>query len=315
MRLAGCGLAVLVLAGIGWGIWSAVAPDDRPSGMVLVRSSSVPSDGTPLSILQKHDLPELQEWATRWQSSQNTPAYEQGLLRILVEESNLSAMDMLTISKSVMDAGDVPTAITWVRSGVARFHGEIAKARESGAGELEVQDRIRGALPAFDAANMPLWGAGDGQTQLLMTELQMMLPRDGAADQRPEWARIGYGEALVLLNRNDEALAHAESLWRDVTQNPHWTAQQESTVHWMQAMAYSRSQRYEEAMPHLRAAATDPGFHHRSDAAAMMVFALLYQDRVKEAGAVLNGELAEVIAASDSGAQAKRFYEARLAMQ
>ena len=236
IQLLGTVIILSILALAAWGMWSAW----EGAGLAENAGASVPHPPAalpvelpqqnnrvrefgPAYLLQLHatPLPELQAWATNWESETSMGDSQ---LAGLIAKSDLSAIECLQIGVMISHNDGYPASKVWITAGYHRADIQFAALKRDRAA-------VRSLISALSSAQDHLQGRADAAS--ILEQLNSLIVRFGRQsdwDQTPEWARLHHADALVLAGRNVDAKAEADAMSKDAVADRHWGVQLKSEL-------------------------------------------------------------------------------------
>jgi tetratricopeptide (TPR) repeat protein len=170
----------------------------------------------PAYLLQIHSsrLPELQAWATNWESQTTMDLTR---LANWIAKSDLSAVECLQIGEMIAHDEGYPAGKVWIAAGYQRAVAQMPSG-----------ERNRKSLPSLISALASAERRMDGHADAasLIEQITSLIMRFGHTnnwDQTPEWARIYHADALLLEGRNVDAKAETDLMNKDAQTNFHWS--------------------------------------------------------------------------------------------
>ncbi len=232
-------IAVLPMA--AWDIWAEqqrsltpdiIATESRHTVTTEVIRSQPATDRvrelSPKYLLQIHStrLPELQAWATNWESETSVHLSH---LSELIAKSDLSAVECLQIGELIAHDEGYPAGKVWITAGYQR-------AVTLTANDEENRNSLNSLVSAMVSAENHLHGRVDAAPLLeQLTAFIIHFSSTNKWDQTSKWGRIHHVDALLLEGRNIDAKVEAEAMDRDAKGNPHWDSKLKSELKLLKA--------------------------------------------------------------------------------
>jgi tetratricopeptide (TPR) repeat protein len=206
--------------------WDMCALSEIVSGSVIGQARTAPPaesqpaaaqgrESGPASLLEMHPnrLPELQTWATNWQTQTTVDLKH---LANWIAMSDLSALECLQIGGMIAHDEGYPAGKVWIAAGCQRVLYRQANRDRNG----KSPDPI---VSTMVSAENRLHGRADAATLLeQLTSLIIRFAPTNKWDQTSKWARIHHADALLLEGRNVVANLEVGAMSREAQTNPHW---------------------------------------------------------------------------------------------
>jgi tetratricopeptide (TPR) repeat protein len=266
----------------------------RELASLLARIPVDPDATSPLDVVTAH-VPKssgLFQWVEKWQASASTPAAFQrdwdsdaATARNLIQQVGLSPNVCLRISELMFDK-DAWNAEIFAQAGVDGAQAALANVRRTDTAAWST-------INALERVEARLWNIEGDETvrgQILegIASILLRFERESPWDQRPEWAKIGHGEALYLQGQYAPALKEADALIAAAKSDSHYTGEEKSGIYWLKAVVLFDTGRFNEALEPLQYTATHTEYAHAKDAAPLWAIALAKSGDTSQANSVFD---------------------------
>jgi tetratricopeptide (TPR) repeat protein len=269
--------------------------DERRKLTSLLARIPVDSEATsPVDVVAAHapQSSELFQWMKKWQETESTPlSFERDwgsdvtILGSLAQRAGLSADVSLRVSELMFDK-DAWNAEIFAQIGVDRAQATLA---DTSSTDTSAWPTIY-ALERVEAKLWDIEGNATNRGHILegITSILMRFEREDPWDQRPEWAKIGHGEALYLQGQYSSALKEADALINTAKADSHYTGAEKAGIYWLQAVILFDTGRFKDALQPLEYTATHTEFAHAKEATPLWAIALAKSGNASEANRVFD---------------------------
>lgn len=225
--------------------------------------------------------PAIVDWLRSWEDGTGgSDATDPASLKSLLLLNRMSASDTLDIAEAVgylaADPGrggvtaKATAMLPWCNSVLDRADEE-SHALEAGTPQARALfDTLQACVLTFSALrDGPGFIRGNTIARRLLKTDDPELPT----------VVIRYVGGLYIMGDYDKGLSEISE---NVARESALSEWQRLHTHWIQALLYCASDRYAEAIPHLKIAAESKGFSGANDAAGMLILAMIRAGRVDE---------------------------------